>query len=110
METYRQLFTARLSGIYVFSISLHIHILLKLSPSNRYKFAAALPKANSTLNTGLLLYIGKTNSTITKKQPMVQISMSSRSRAPNPTSVSTSSLVNLSETDTVEVWLHRNYD
>jgi hypothetical protein len=91
------MFTARHSGIYVFSVSAYFEL------SSINNLAANLSKPNSILNTVLLLHIDTINSTLTKKRPVVQVSMARQA-------VSASRVLNLSKTDTVEVWLHKEYN
>jgi hypothetical protein len=101
-------FTARHSGIYVFSVGALIDF--KSSSDGSNKPAADLPNTSSRLDTGLWLYINGTNANITYKQPVVQVSMSYQPTTPIQITVSASCLVNLSQTDTVEVWLRKNYN
>jgi hypothetical protein len=98
-------FTARYSGIYVFSINVLIDFF-KPSSEDSNTLAADLPDTNSRFDTGLWLYINGTNSNVTNKQPIVQVSMSGQ---PTQLTVSASCLVNLSYTDTVDVWLRKSY-
>jgi hypothetical protein len=65
---------------YVFTLIAYVHLQLLSSAS--YKLAADLPKLNSTLNTGRSLHVGKRNSTIIKKQPVVKVSRSSQPGSP----------------------------
>jgi hypothetical protein len=99
-------FTARYSGIYVFSVGAFIDFF-KPSSDGRNRLAADLPDTDIRFETGLWLYINGTNSNVTNKQPIVQVSMSGQ---PTQLTVSASCLLNLSYTDTVEVWLRKSYN
>jgi hypothetical protein len=99
-------FTVRHSGIYVFSVDARF----EPSSNNNNKLTDELFEPKRTLSKVLSLHISKPNSTMTEKQLSVaQINMLSKSDTPANT-VSASCLVNLLESDTVEVWLHGEYD
>jgi hypothetical protein len=101
--------TARYSGIYVFSINAFIDFFMSSSDGSN-KPAADLPDTYSRMDTGFWLYTNKINPTVTKKQPVVQVSMFNQPRTiPIQLTVSASCLINLSNTDTVEVWLYNDY-
>lgn len=103
-------FTARHSGIYVFSVD----ATFEPTSNSDNKAAANLPKRKSLIQTVIYLHINKANSTVTnnKKQLSVgQISMHGQSGTrPASNAVSASCLVDLSETDAVDVWLHKDYN
>jgi hypothetical protein len=101
-------YISRYSGIYLFTVIAYIHLHLFSTAS--YKLAADMPKPEQYTEHRSLVTHRQTNSTIIKKQPVVQVSMSNQPGSPTLTTVSASCLVNLSRTDTVEVWLDKNYN
>jgi hypothetical protein len=102
-------FTARHSGIYVFTVSAYIDFKLPLDGST-YRLASDLPDADNRLDTSLGLCINRANSDEINRQPVIQVSMSNQPRTPLQATVSVSCLVNLSQSDTVAVCLHKDYN